>query len=41
MAKQEKRNSQNDIKRVKPDDIDDEVEQRRLEKWRLGRRNFS
>jgi len=40
MAKQEKRNSQKDVKREKPDNIENEVERRRLEKWRLGRRNF-
>lgn len=40
MAKQEKRNSRDDVKRETADNAEYEIERRRLEKWRPGRRNF-
>jgi len=39
MAKREKENS-HVSKRTKSGDIEYEIERSRLEKWRLGRRNF-
>ena len=40
MAKHKKRNSKEDAKTIKKQNVETEIEQIRLEKWRPGNRNF-
>lgn len=40
MAKREKRNSKKDTKTIEREEVEFEIERKRLEKWRPGNRNF-